>query len=1158
MLRRLLAIALATLLLAGCLKPLTSVVPRLDRAATAQSQGTLRGQIGTMRGYHAQLTNLLDEFARGATVSLIEVSSGNTVGTSIADASGSFVINFGFKFSPKRTNPTDARSVAYYLEAVKGLAAGNPQPNQAGADAMRLRTLIWFDFTAGGWVSLGNPAPGPINVSLGTTAVAFYINQQIVNGQAVTPEAYIGSLDVSVDPPAYAGPGPGVVGLRNLASTDYSDLYLAVVNAVAKDQDPLHVIVLSPGGGVVNTQTSFTFAGMTPASGGIGSTVTMGGTGFEPTNPNFAVVFVGEATGTIDVGQSSSTKLVVTVPPGARSGLVRLTLPGINTYTPTFTVTTHDGHQVFHSDAGGNTTLYAVSNTFGTLLQVNPDGSTVTLSSALSAPRGVLVNPEGGTGTPFKIYVANGDNHVVQMDSTGAVLDAAWLNATDPYALALGPDGDLYVAEKSANRITRVDVDWTTGTASGTVAVYTGFSNPSALAFDHNRYAYVVETDQGRIVRFQPQASDTGTVALSPVVYPTPAVAPNNCEVWAYVPDPKGVAIDTAGNLFVTSQSNNVVMRVDPVGNMSAFAGVSGASAIARDAAGNLYVGEQTRNLIRRITLAGDQRVFAYGLSGLRGLAVDGASNLYVALSNAGAILKVSSDRKTTVPLISGIAPPSGLTFRNGKLYVAHNDAGSPNKAGGSNEGASIDEVELTGAARSVITSGLYWPGAAEVSDDGSTFYVGRIYGTYGAWTDSKWWFDSWERCGINIINPGLGTNVQRRPLVPQFHGGSYWNSLGQSSVQLDADHWLFVSSARRKLVMSTRLNGRNATQKWEDLTPSFGGTNVFPNDLYDVVYDGLRYVYVSCRDGNIYRFDATDFSLAPTTIAGFAGYPFGMTMVGPDLFVTDQGSNRIYKVASPDGTPVLSSTLNVAQPRGITTYGGMLYVSDYTNRQIVKVNPADWTATPYLAGLNGSPSRIRAFNDGRLLVRVSDWVIYQISNAATPAAATYASAIGCGGCDRYDFFIDGANTVWWGEPMGIRQNGNNGWIHSHQVIRDRNAAGDDWLYVGTTGALYGMNLSKGEDLVINGIGNVYGVAVDPDTDVLYTGSTGGEIYAIDPVTRAITNGPDLNVSIWGMVLDNASNLLYAAASGNNSLYQVDPGSWTQTQLKVGLHTPMF
>jgi len=283
------------------------------------------------------------------------------------------------------------------------------------------------------------------------------------------------------------------------------------------------------------------------------------------------------------------------------------------------------------------------------------------------------------------------------------------------------------------------------------------------------------------------------------------------------------------------------------------------------------------------------------------------------------------------------------------------------------------------------------------------------------------------------------------------------------------------------------------------------------------------------------------------------------MTMVAGTLYATDAGTNRIYQIPTPStATTVGSSTTNVAQPRGITNYGGTLYVGDYTNRQIVAVDPGTWAASVYLSGLNGNPSRLRPYSDGRLLVRVSDGVFYRISTGATPAASTYESTIGSTGNGHYDFYIDASNGIHWGQPLRCWHNGGEGLRHTHQVVRDGTNPGGDWLYMGASDAMYAMNLTSGNDLVLSGLGNIYGVAVNPDTHVLYTGNTGGEIYGIDGTTRLIATGPDLNQAIWGMTYDSKTNLLYAAANGNNTLYQVNPSGWTQSQLKVGLHSPMF
>lgn len=1140
MLRRLISILVGCLLIAGCLKPMTTPGTAPTGATMAQGTAPLQGEIGTMRGYHVQLTDLLTEFAQGASVSLIEVSTGNTMGTSIANASGSFVINFGRNFTAAKAAPTNTRSVAYYLEAIKGLAGQNDAPNQAGADTMRLRTLVWYDFNAHGWISLTNQTPASLRISLSTTAAAFYINQQLVNGQSVSAEAYIGSIDpdLSASAPAdYMGAGTGVLaatGTRTLTAAVYGSLLAAVSTAVSNDQDPIHALVLDPTGKVVNTQTTFTVTGFNPWSGPIGTAVTISGNKFKP--DRMTAAFVG-ADATINVGASSATSLSLTVPPGARSGLIRLTLDGINTYTTSFTVTTDDGHRATFTDTSGNVTLYSVSNSLGTLVRINPDGSTRTLNTGLSSPRSVLVNPEGAPSGNYSIYASNaGTNRIVRLDSLGAILDANFLAVTDPGALALGPDGDLYVAQPGSGQILRARVNWTTGTVTNpTVATYTGFTDPAGLAFDYSGNLYVVETAPGRVRRFKPQAGDAGAMAL-PTLTP-----PHNLDAWAYLSDPQGIAIDTAGNCFVTSRTNNVVMRIDPVRNMSTFAPVTAANSIARDTAGNLYVGDQSRNLIRRITLGGDQRILAYGLAALRGVAVDDAGNIYTALQRSGAILKLSADGVTTSPLISGIAAPYGLTHRSSKLYVAHTDAHN------------ATEVTLGGAARSVISSGLHSPGGIEV--DGSTYYAGRLN------LDDSWWYPvptggtPYDNSGVDIVSGG--TLTWRRPFVGE---SADWNGLGQAIWKVDANTHVISDRSQRKIYKLTAIGGQAGSQSILDITPSFGGSKVFPDDIYDMVFDGT-YLYVSCADKNVYR--VTYSNSAYAAISGVAGTPYGMTLMGGALYVVDRTNKRLYRISTPASAATVDGGWNPgafgAGPMSVTNTGGNLFVSDYEGKQIWKVNAAG-TPTLYIDDLKGGPSRVHTFNDGSLLTRVADGVYYTITTAVPAKAVQYLSTIGCTGCDRIEYFIDGANNVSWSMPHQIVVADAAGLRDSRELALDVSVPSDKWLYVAGTHGVYGMNLSTGEDLSVTGMDTPYGLAVNPSDRSLFVLNSGGTLYTLDFATRTVTNRTTLPSSGWGLDYHAGSNKLYAACSGNDFLYRIDPANWGAgpTVMKMGLHAPMF
>lgn len=137
-----------------------------------------------------------------------------------------------------------------------------------------------------------------------------------------------------------------------------------------------------------------------------------------------------------------------------------------------------------------------------------------------------------------------------------------------------------------------------------------------------------------------------------------------------------GLALDRAGDIYVSSRYEGNVHKVSPVGQMSLYAeGMGVATGIAFDRLGNLFVGDRSGTIFK---IAPDRQIFVHATLepsvAAYHLAIGPSGDLFVSgptTSSYESIHRVDSHGEVSV-YFRGLGRPQGLAFdTDGNLYVA-------------------------------------------------------------------------------------------------------------------------------------------------------------------------------------------------------------------------------------------------------------------------------------------------------------------------------------------------------------------------------------------------------------------------------------------------------------------------------------------------------
>ena len=286
-------------------------------------------------------------------------------------------------------------------------------------------------------------------------------------------------------------------------------------------------------------------------------------------------------------------------------------------------------------------------------------------------PRGVAVDGSGN------VYIADTANGRVRMVTTAGTI-STFASIKSPRGLTVS-NGSLYVT--GGARI------WAVTLGTGTVTAYAGslwgydgdghallsslFTVMGPITFDSSGNAYIPDIFNGRL-----RKATSGTVNTFAGGY----IGDGATATSAALALPEAITFDKSGNTYIADFTGNRVRKVS-AGKISTIAGtgVSGFSGnggpatsamlnapqgVAVDSAGNVYIADTYNNLIRKVS-GGTISTFASSanFSYLLQMTTDAANNLYVADNGACVVWKITP--ATVISIVAGVLNTCGYNGDN-------------------------------------------------------------------------------------------------------------------------------------------------------------------------------------------------------------------------------------------------------------------------------------------------------------------------------------------------------------------------------------------------------------------------------------------------------------------------------------------------------------
>jgi hypothetical protein len=631
------------------------------------------------------------------------------------------------------------------------------------------------------------------------------------------------------------------------------------------------------------------------------------------------------------------------------------------------------------------------------------DGGPATLA-ILNNPNGVAIDSAGD------VFFADTNNDVVREvnQATGVITTVAGTGTAgysgdhgaataaeldEPIGLALDSVGDLFIADSLNERIREVNASTgviTTVAGTGT-ANYTGDGGqataatlwgPQGIAIDSAGNLYIAD-DINDVVREVNHASQVITTLAGNGNFGY--TGDGGAATAAELGFPEGVAVDTAGNVYIVDNQYNVVREVNHANGLittiagnggTGYTGDGGAATaaelnspegVAVDSVGDVFVADENNYAIREVsagthdisTVAGPGPV-AYDYNGNRILAtaadlttpswvaVDTVGDLYIADSGNNLIREVNhasqliatvagDDFALTYPYSDG--GPATESLLSYPADVATDSAGDVFIADTGDN--AIREVNHSTGVISTVAGN----GTAGFQGDNGPATAAELYAPQGITIDSDgdlFIADTGNHC-IREVSSGVITTYAGVGGFGGYSNGVATNSyMGEpQALALDAAGDLFIAESGRRIREVSEVNN----VEYLSSPVNTSGTSGYFGDNGDASAAELQV------PGGVTVDSAGDIFIADSQNNAIREVRYSTNNIATNTITTVAGNGT----AGYTGNGSKATAAELDDPLGIAVdSAGDIFIADTKNHVIREVNAATGVITTIAGGVSG------------------------------------------------------------------------------------------------------------------------------------------------------------------------------------------------------------